>query len=641
MLLPWQDELPFVDYALMDASSTSENKNKAGKAGARRNFFRQFFALCGPYWNSLHCWRVRGFTVLFGLLTLAQVGLAIWINYWNRELFDALEQRSLSQFVLQIGEFAVIFVLTIVVTGAHLYVKRWLQLDWRAWLSMRLLNHWMNKGRHYQLLYVEGEHDNPDGRIADDIHVVTEMTISLGHTLFYSLLILFSFIDILLAVSGSAKVPGTDIGVHGYMVWMAFLYAGIGAAVGFLLGRPLISTTNALQTAEANFRFSLASAREHTEAIVVMQGERAERKYFARLFHRLRGAWNRQTFAYMGIVSYSTGYGTLLPVFPLLIAAPQYIAGGMTLGILMQAAQAFQKLPSALSWPVDSLGDIARCRASADRVLSLYENLLQLEEKERNPNACRIERNVGENSHLIFKHLTVADHSGLVLLENFSTEIAHGERVLVTGDQVIADGLFKAIAGLWRWGQGFLHLPQASIAFMSQRPFLPSIALRDVLAYPASSDTYSDEAMQHALTMAGMTWLIPRLNDSDIWDRVLTTRAQQRLSFARVFLQKPDWVVIQAATDDFDESGEDSLMSALHRELPQAGIITLSQHKNLEKHHQRTITLARLVEKKYLFGADDQCLLPVVHEDAPSEEALLVPPMRRKSDPKAYKPTRV
>lgn len=627
------------DLALMDAPSTSANKTKAGSTGARRNFFRQFLALCGPYWNCQHYWRVRGFTVLFGLLTLAQVGLAIWTNYWNRELFDALEQRSLSQFLLQIGEFAIIFILTMVVTGAHLYVKRWLQLDWRAWLSTRLLNHWMNKGRHYQLLYVDGEHDNPDGRIADDIHVVTEMTIALGHTLFYSILILFSFVDILLAVSGSAKVPGTDIGVHGYMVWMAFLYAGVGAAVGSLLGKPLINTTNALQTAEADFRFSLSRAREHAEAIVLMQGERAERKHFMKFFYSLQHCWNRQTMAYVWIVSYSTGYGALLPVFPLLIAAPQYIAGGMTLGVLMQAAQAFQKLTSALSWPVDSLGDIARCRASADRVLSLYEDLLLLEEKEKHPNACRIERNVNESSQLVFKHLTVADHSGLVLIENFSTDIAQGERVLIAGDQVVADGLFKAVAGLWRWGQGFVHLPHTSMAFMSQRPFLPPIPLQDVLAYPASSDVYDQESMQRALTAAGVTWLIPRLRDSEMWDRILTTRAQQRLSFARIFLQQPDWVVIQAATDDFDDSGEDSLMDALHRELPHAGVLTLSQHKNLEKHHQRTITLARLQEKKYLFDADDQCLLPAVRDEEQSEEALLVPHMRRKSDPKAYKPT--
>jgi putative ATP-binding cassette transporter len=469
------------------------------------------------------------------------------------------------------------------------------------------------------------------------------MTIALGHTLFYSILILFSFIDILLAVSGSANVPGTNVGVHGYMVWMAFLYAGVGAAFGSLLGKPLVNATNALQTAEADFRFGLSRAREHTEAIVLSQSEKAERSFFAHLFASITQCWSKQTMAYAWIVSYSTGYGALLPVFPLLIAAPQYIAGSITLGILMQAAQAFQKLTSALSWPVDSLGDIARCRASADRVLSLYEDLLRLEEKEDQPDACRIERKIGETDDLVLKHLTVADSSGLVLLENFNASITAGERVLITGSQAVFDGLFKAVAGLWYWGQGFVLLPSRhSMAFMPQRPFLPTVPLRNVLAYPMPAETYDNQAMQRALENAGLAWLIPRLDDTDMWDRILITRTQQRLSFARIFLQRPDWIVIQEATDDLDEGSENSLMEALLREMPTAAIITLSLHNSLEKYHQRKIVLNRTQEKKYLFDAHDQCLLPALRdEESQAEDTLLVPQMRRKTDPKHFKPTKV
>ena len=71
-----------------------------------------------------------------------------------------------------------------------------------------MLDQWMAHGRHYQLQYTVGEHDNPDGRIAEDIHVATEVAIALAHTLFYSLLILGSFVDILLSVSGAATRAG-------------------------------------------------------------------------------------------------------------------------------------------------------------------------------------------------------------------------------------------------------------------------------------------------------------------------------------------------------------------------------------------------------------------------------------------------
>lgn len=618
------------DALLMVSSST------VALPATRRNFFQQFIQLCGPYWQCERRWKVRGFTAFFGLLTLAQVGLAIWMSYWNRALFDALEQRSLSQFLLQIGTFVAIFVLTMAVTAVHLHVKRWLQLDWREWMTARLLDHWMHKGQHYRLLYVAGEHDNPDGRIAEDIRIVTESTIALGHTLFYSLLILFSFIDILLAVSGAANVPGTEVNVHGYMVWMAFLYAGVGAALGFLLGRPLIRSTNVLQTAEADFRFGLARARENAEAIALMQGERVERNFSARLFAGIAQGWNKQTLAYTWIVSYSAGYGALLPVFPILIAAPQYIAGTMTLGILMQAAQAFQKLTSALSWPVDNLGEIARCRASADRVLSLYEDLLQLEASAKEENACRIDVTDSTRMSLELAHLTVANQDGLVLLEDFNAVIERGERVLISGDQGAAIGLFKVVAGLWQWGQGTILLPHDhSIVFMPQRPFLPASTLEAVLSYPAPAETYDARAMHYALECAGIAWLAPRLHETDVWDRVLTTRAQQRLGFARVFLQQPSWIFIEEATDAFDEDSEDSIMEALYRELPNATVITISMHASMAKHHQRHIVLSRLRDEKYLFNADSQCLLPARREDVHADaEVLLAPLLRRKSDPK-------
>ena len=136
---------------------------------------RQVLRLAGPYWNCERRAKVRGATFLLFLLTLGQVGLTVWGNYWNRALFDALEQRTVRGVLVQVGVFALIFVISIVVTAAHLMVKRWLQLDWRAWLTGRLVGRWMEGGRHYRLLFSAGEHDNPDARIAEDIQSSRQM----------------------------------------------------------------------------------------------------------------------------------------------------------------------------------------------------------------------------------------------------------------------------------------------------------------------------------------------------------------------------------------------------------------------------------------------------------------------------------
>ena len=568
----------------------------------RLHFARQMLRLAGPYWSSRQKWRIRGVTLALLLLTMAQVGLTVWGNYWNRDLFDALEERSVRGVLVQVGVFALIFVISIAVTAAHLLVKRRLQLDWRAWLTERLIGRWMESGRHYRLLLSPGEHDNPDQRIAEDIRITTESAVALAHTLVYSLLTLGLFIEILWSVSGSMAVAGTSIEVPGYMVPLAFVYAGVGTVLGWILGHPLVRSTNALQTAEANFRFSLARAREHSEAIALMQGEPIERSGAAARFTQIVRDWDRQSLAYMGLASFSTGYGGLLPVFPILVAAPRYILGVMSLGALMQAAQAFQRLTSALSWPVDNVGELANCRTSAGRVLSLYEDMQRMDDEARVPNAHWIALGRCEGRHLVIEDLTLAEPSGLILLEHFSADIRRGERVLVAGDPAVTSSLFKALGGLWPWGSGQVLLPKdGPVQFVPQRPFLPEGTLRESLCYPRPPDAFGDDAIHRALECAGIVWLARRLDERNSWEQVLPLRAQQRVSIARVLLQRPGWVFLEEATNAFDPKGERLILEMLYRELPGTAVLTISFHPGLESLHTRKIVLNRVREKKHLF----------------------------------------
>ncbi|MCL2875802.1 MAG: ABC transporter ATP-binding protein/permease [Betaproteobacteria bacterium] len=543
----------------------------------------RFLRLGVDYWkNDGNKWKVRGASLLLLALTVAQVGLAIWVSYWHRDLFNALEDRLRGELLKLILVFILIFILTMAVTALHLTVKRWLQLDWRRWITGMLLDQWLSHSHHYRLQLIGGDHDNPDGRIAEDVKIATEVAISLAHSLLFSLLILGSFVEILLSVSGSATLPGTSVSVPGYMVLMAFLYAGVGSALGLMLGRPLIRSTNRLQTVEANLRFGLARVREHSEAIALMHGGPSERRHAGHLFADVGMGWNRQTVAYLGIVSFSTGYGTLLPVFPILIAAPQYVAGIMTLGVLMQAAQAFQRLTSALSWPIDNLGEIARSRASVDRIITFLDGMerLERENRENGHGASRIELHHARSVELKISRLCLDSAGGQPLLVDFDLVVRQGERILVTGDPAVTVALFKAVAGLWPWGHGEIFLPAGrDIVFAAQRPYLHAGSLREVLAYPYSGAQYKESVLNWALECAGIGWLQSRLDDSEDWVRVLPLRAQQRLGIARLFLQQPQWVFLDEATNAFDARDETVTLELLHRELPNATLLNISRYR--------------------------------------------------------------
>ncbi len=579
--------------------NTTQTASHGTTFSTRKQFIWQAIHLVGPYWKCERRNKACGATLLLLLLTMGQVGLIVWANYWNRALFDALEEHSVHGVFLQVLVFALIFAITIAVTAAHLIVKRWLMVDCRAWLTEKLVGAWMENGRHYRLIFRPDNPDNPDQRIAEDIHIATESAITLAHSLIYSMMTMGLFINILWTVSGAVVMPGTHVHVPGYMVPLAFIYAIVGSAISWMIGRPLVRATNALQTAEATFRFGLSRARENTEAIAIMRGEKLERTGATTRFSQIIKEWNRQSLAYMGLVSFGAGYGTLLPVFPILIAAPQYIYGTMSLGVLMQAAQAFQRLTSALSWPVDNIGEMARCRASADRVLALYEHMQQLDAENQAADGSRILIEPSHRGHLVIEDLCITEPSGRILLDHFTVDIRRGERVLIEGVPAVTGSLFKAISGLWPWGKGRIRLPgDGHLMFVAQQPFLPEGVLREILCYPHSPDTFSDATIRHALECVGLSWLAQRIDETGNWEQTIPQRGQQRIGIARVLIQRPAWIFMEEATDTFDPKGERLILEMLCRELPNASLLNISFRPGLRRLYHRTLVLSRTHEAK-------------------------------------------
>ncbi|MFI5021561.1 MAG: ABC transporter ATP-binding protein/permease [Alphaproteobacteria bacterium] len=561
-----------------------------------RDFFRKFLRLAGPYWSSESKWRVRGLTAFLIALTVAQVAVPVALNLWSESLFDALAGRAMDRFLRLLGVLAVIIAANVVIVTTHLRVRRRLQIDWRDWLTRRLGGEWMAGGRHYRLTHIPGEHDNPDGRIAEDARITTEYAIDLAHSLLYCLLLLVSFTQILWSLSGppQMELSGVHLYIPGHLVWVALVYAAIGTSVALLLGRPLVRATDRRQTFEANFRFGLVHARENSLAIALVQGEADERGYFLGLFRGAVDAWDGQTRALVNIFYYTTSWSVLSQVFPVLVAAPRYIIGAITLGVLMQTAQAFQQMIAALSWPVDNLSKLADWRASVERVLGLHEGVERLAEKTPSLEHEMIGVSAGSARALMLRALSVADPDGKPILTAFDAEIAPGERVLISGDPGAADKIFKAVAGLWPWGRGTVELPRnADIFFLPQKPYLPIGSLRHAIAYPTAPEPHGEEEFRAALERVGLGHLIPRLDDVGSWDQLLGMAEQQRLGFARLLLHRPSWIFIQEATDALDPESESDMMRLLQKEFPEATVITIGFHAGLEAYHRRKIVLER------------------------------------------------
>jgi putative ATP-binding cassette transporter len=573
----------------------------AGRAGSGAplmswpDFLKEFFHIACPYWRS---GKAKAFTILLFFLTVLQVGVPVAINRWMRALFDALEAREMTQFAHLSGILLIIIASNVAIVNFHLRVKRRIQIEWRGWLNRRVWESWMAKGRHYELAFIPGPHDNPDGRIAEDVRNATEFAIDLAHSLVYALLLLFSFTQILWTLSQAPYlvIGGTAYFLPGYLVWLALAYAAVGTMVALALGRPLIRAVDRRQTAEADFRFGLAHARENALSIALAHGESDERQRFQFLFRGAVGAWDQVTTALAHMFYYSSSWSVLSQVFPTLVVAPRYIAGLITLGGLMQSAQAFQQMVGALSWAIDNLGKVADWRASAERVFGLVNAAEHFDDLVVAASKTRIEVTTVDRPALVFRDLATCTAQGVVQMKPLSLEIRPGDRVLMTGETAVASAIVRAVAGLWPWGSGRIELPQgATRLFMPPRPYMPAGPLRDAIDYPTEEATagHDDLVIGEALKRVGLEQLTTRLDEVAKWDQALSIEDQQRVGFARLLLKKPDWIFMEEAFDTLDTAGEKAMIEVLRQDFSKASIIAIGHENTLEGFETRRLVLQR------------------------------------------------
>ena len=553
------------------------------KTGIRDHmgFLWRFVRFALPFWSAEHKWRNRGRLAVIATLTVAQVAVQVGLNSWSARLYNAIEGRHLEAFLDLIVTFVLLLLASIFVFSITLYTKRRLEFAWRVWITKNTLSVWMAQGRHYQLGLIVGDHDNPggdnpDGRIAEDIRVTTELAVELGQALFYCILLFATFVTVLWELSGviHVEIGGTVIPIPGFMVFVALIYSAIGTSLALWAGFPLVGASNLRQTVEANFRFGLARSREYSESIALIGGDSDERTHLQELLRGVRRGWERQTYGLVRIIVFTTAYGVLANPFPLLVAAPRYIMGLISLGTLMQMAQAFSQVTAALAFPVDNLSGIALWRASVERVMALQDALGGLEEK---LGANRIEMK-HEGNALQLAGVRVMEHDATPVMKEMTAEIGPGEHVLIEGKTPICHKLILAVAGLWPWGAGKVTLPAgANIFIATDRPYLPVGALGEAVCYPLTLGVCVPDDINSALRRVGLGDWAGHLGVVESWEHVFSVAQRQRLSFARMLLHRPDWIFLSEATNALDAAGQREMAALLVKEFPSATVVAVGQ----------------------------------------------------------------
>jgi len=533
-------------------------------------------------------------TVAALLLVFANLAVNVGINYWNRWFFDALERKDGSTLSL-----AVITIVGLIAVGAAFAVamvrcRMTLQVRWRQWLTGELLERWLSDQRYYRLAVSDEEQINPEYRIADDLRLASEPVIEFAIGFINATLAALAFVGILFWVGGSltVQIGGVPVWIPGYIALAAVLYAAAVTAFTYFIGKPLVDRVATKNESEAQFRYELTRVRENSESIALIKGADDERKQLNETFAEVVNRWlgvMRQHGHLTWMLNSSTFFS---PILPVLLAAPKYFTGELTLGAVMQIATAFTAVLTALNWFGDNFIRLAEWSASARRVGELHEALDQMDEEA--VSEIMLENTSSEAIQLT--DLSIVHRDGRVVIDDVDIKVEPGERVLLGGESGSGKStLIRAIAGLWPWGEGRILLPAgAKLAFVPQRPYIPLGTLRNALAYPAQGEHLSLERALGVLKDVGLGYVSAKLDDEDErWDQTLSGGERQRVAFARLLLDEPNIIIMDEATAALDIDSEFRLLTLLFERLPKATIFSVGHRPGLQELHSRLLTLQR------------------------------------------------
>ncbi|MBM4228949.1 MAG: ABC transporter ATP-binding protein/permease [Gammaproteobacteria bacterium] len=570
---------------------------------AGRSTLGKAWAIAKPYWSSEDRWIARGLLASVIGLALFMVYMDVLFNSWYKDFYNALEKKNEEDFWTLILWFSFLAAVYIMVAGYNRYLNLLLQLRWRRWLTDQYLEGWLKDRVHYRLELKSAGTDNVDQRIQEDLKDFAGLTLSLGLDFMSSVVTFVTFANILWTLSGPITLPiGDGFVIHGYMMWVAVVYAVVGSWLTQKVGAALTGLNFNQQRYEADFRFGLIRVRENAESIAAYAGEPDEKR---NLMRRFQDVW--QNFLRLMIYSkrltwFQFGYQQLAIIFPIVVVAPRYFLGKIEFGVIFQTSSAFGQVQRALSWFVTAYGEIAQWRATLNRLTTFHDALEDARQQTRSGEG--IQRMRAPDGALALRDATLRLPTGDTLLGRTGVTLKPGEHTLITGPSGIGKStLFRALSGIWPFGEGTVEVPEgARLMFLPQQPYLPIGPLRDAVAYPAFSEAFGDDVLQEALRACQLPALAPRLDESDHWAHRLSIGEQQRLAFARALLNKPDWLFLDEATSALDEATEQKLYSLLRERLPNTTLVSIAHRASLARHHDRRLEIvpeasgARLVE---------------------------------------------
>lgn len=543
----------------------------------------QFWRVGKLYWLSQQRWKAVALLLLLFCLSLLGTGLLIAVSVFLGEIESSLAAADKNRFLQAIVIFLGVLFIGVPIISLKVYIQGKLSLFWRQWLTDYFLNKYLYQQNFYRLT-AYSEIDNPDQRIAEDIQNFTQQC------LYFALVISDSILQ-LIGFSGLLWVTSRPL-----MVFL-IVYAIAGTVLTTIaFGRVLVGINFEQLKREADFRYGLIRIRDNAEAIAFYQGEVVESQELWQRFLGVFSNFTRLIRWQLGLDLFQNSYQYITFLLPTLVLAPQILSGELEIGVSAQAGVAFRSILIALGLIVSQFEQLSALAAAVTRLDELQTVMYSAQNptlakggeldfpvspqytgglrgviaKGRDEEGCTV-LNWVEDACLSFQNVTLQtpDYQ-TVLVQDLSFTLAVGESLLISGKSGVGKtSLLRALAGLWEAGSGTITHPERSrLLFLPQRPYMVLGSLRQQLLYPHSDRVVAKDELLQILQQVNLTNLVERtevLDTVEDWGQILSVGEQQRLAFARLLLQSPQYAILDEATSALDENNQTLLYGLLQK----------------------------------------------------------------------------
>jgi putative ATP-binding cassette transporter len=503
--------------------------------------------------------------------------LYLSLNDWNNDFYQSLQQLDKAAFGRCVGIYTLFIFSLSLCQSFHTYLCRSLQWQWRSWLTQVYLPQWLAHKGGGKSSSLKGDWDNPDQRFTEDIKNFTEVSIRLGLRFLREGLNGILFMGVLWQLSGTAVLSlpwGGKLIIHGYILWFILMYAIVTTGVSARIGNPLVRLGYQQESQEASFRSGLLGYLTHPREVA---GQHLNFESFVSRCLGVVGDLFSQKIRWQMILQlWGDGVQKLMYLFPILVGAPQYFAGVLTFGGLMQLRNACATVQGSLLVIVESYDEIAAWRATAQRLGELMADLRGKPQKKagrENPPALA--------SSLSLDHVSFQTPDQKVLLEGVNLKVSPGESVLIYGPSGSGKtSLLQGIIGGGPFLKGRILGPRP-IYLVPQHLYIPQGAL-ELFLTPFGGESQKKE-QETVLSLLGLESFISSPSSQRDWRNALSASEGGRLMIARALLSRPQVLLIDQVMSVLDPEMEATLLKRIQRFLPRVILLATASRPPFPK----------------------------------------------------------